>query len=540
MTENYDVIIIGAGHNGLTCAGYLAREGLKVKVLEKRPIVGGAAVTEEFYPEFRNSTCSYVVSMLSPYVIKELELEQYGLELIERPDGMLAAFDDGRHLIAGAGTDKDKSEISKFSPNDVEAFEKFQSDLQEVAEIFREIAETRPPNMGGGILELWNSIKLGNHLRKYTAEQQQKLVEVMTCSLGDYLDNRFESEQLKGLYAGDGCTGNFAHPYAAGTAMHLLHHECGNINQKPGTWWHSKGGMGGITQAMLKSAQAFGVEVETEAAVQELMIHGDPQKDGRVTGVRLEDGRELKADRVVANCTAHILFTKLMNIDTLPETFATRIKNFRYRSGTLRMNVALSELPRISSLSGLDNPEEEMKRSILIAPSIRYLEDAYNDARTHGFARRPFVSMNIPSLLDDSLAPEGQHVASLFCQHFNPDLPDGLDWDHIKDEAAEAVIEAVCEIAPNFRNAILGMQILSPKDLEHEYSLTGGDIFHGAMHLDQMYSMRPAAKYADYRTPVQNLYICGSGTHPGGGVSGIPGRLSAKEIIKDSKRFRAS
>lgn len=540
MTENYDVIIIGAGHNGLTCAGYLAREGLKVKVLERRDVVGGAAVTEEFHPGFRNSICSYVVSMLSPHVIEELELEQYGLELIERPDGMLSALQDGRHLIAGAGTEKSKDEISKFSPNDVAAFEKFEQDLQEIALMFREIAENRPLNLGGGVMELWNTLKVGNHLRKYSTDQQQKLLEIMTCSLGDYLDNRFECEQLKGLYAGDGATGNFVHPYSAGSAMNLLHHEFGNIRNKLGKWWHSKGGMGGITQAMMKSAQAFGADIETGAAVKELIIAGDPTKNGRVTGVRLDDDREMKATRVVGNCTAHILFSQLMDVETLPESFATRIKNFRYRSGSLRMNIALSELPRISSLSGLDNPEEEMKRSLIICPSLRYLEEAYNDARLRGFARRPFVSMNIPTLLDDSLAPEGQHIASLFCQHFNPELPEGLNWDHIKDEAAEAVIETVCEIAPNFRKAILGMQILSPKDLETEFSLTGGDIFHGAMHLDQIYSLRPAAKYADYRTPVKNLYLCGAGAHPGGGVSGIPGRLAAKEIIKDSRnRFAA-
>lgn len=537
-SENYDVVIIGAGHNGLTCTGYLARAGLKVKVLERRDIVGGAAVTEEFYPGFRNSICSYVVSMLSPHVIEELELEKYGMELIERADGMIAVTKEGDYIVAGS--ENDAYEIGRFSKKDAAAFEKFEADMTEMALIFREIAENRPPNMGGGIMELWNAAKIGNKLRKYSTEQQQKLIEIMTCSLGDYLDNRFETDILKGLYAGDGSTGNFVHPYSTGSALNLLHHEFGNIKGKLGKWWHSKGGMGGITQAMRASAEAYGAVIETDAPVKKLLVEGDPKNGGKAVGVVLEDGREIRAARIAANCTAHILFTKLMDVETLPESFGTRVKNFRYGSGSLRMNVALSELPQITALQGNPHALEEMKRSILICPSLRYLEQAYNDARMTGYAKRPFVSMNIPTLMDDTLAPEGKHIASLFCQHFNPRLPDGGDWSAFKDEAAQAVIDTVTEIAPNFKQSILGMQVLTPQDLEREFSLTGGDIFHGAIHLDQIYSMRPAAHYADYRTPVKNLYMCGAGTHPGGGVSGIPGRLAAQEILKDAKKRRAA
>ena len=533
----YDVIIIGAGHNGLTCAGYLARAGLKVKLLEKRDIVGGAAVTEEFYPGFRNSICSYIVSTLSPYVIKELELERYGMELIERASGMMSALPDGRHLIAGESAEKDAIEIAKFNPQDVSSYEKFSSELSELAKIFRTIINKRPPNIGGGFSSWLDFFKFGNYLRGLSSKQKEKLMEIMTCSLGDYLDRRFEGEELKGLLAGDGATGNFLHPYAPTTALNLLHHEYGNINGQSGKWWHSKGGMGGITQAMLKSAKAYGAEIETGVAVKELILE-ENSNSNIVKGVVLEDGRTVKAMRVVANCTAKILFTELMNIEDLPNDFASKIKNFRYLSGSFKINVALSELPRISSLSGLENPKEEMKRSIIISPSIKYMEQAYHDARMRGFALRPMVSMNIPTLLDDSLAPEGRHIASLFCQHFNPNLPDGLNWEHIKDEAAEAVIDTVTEIAPNFRGSIIGMQILSPKDLESEFSLTGGDIFHGNLHLDQIFSFRPAVKYANYRTPIENLYLCGSGAHPGGGVSGIAGRLSAKEIIKDTGRAK--
>jgi len=536
MTTEYDVIIIGAGHNGLTCAGYLARAGLKVKVLERRPIIGGAVVTEEFFPNFKNSVGAYLVGMLNPAVIKDLELSRYGLEFMERPNGMMSALPEGRHLIVSKHPNADDTEISKFSPRDAEAHKDFLKELDDIAFLLRSIIESAPINFGGGWPEIWKTLKIGNKFRKLTTEQQERLSVFMTSSIGDYLDSWFESKELKGLYAGEASIGNMVHPYSAGSAYILLYHHLGYINNKQGSWWHAKGGMGAITQAMAKSALAYGVEIEVNTSVKEIItetVWNNGQSTIQAHGVILEDGSKLYAKSVAANCTPPHLFNDLIDSNTLSKPFAKRMKNWRCGSGSFRMNVALSELPEITSLSGVEQAEVEMQRSIHISPSVDYIEQAYRDARIRGFARKPFITMNIPSLIDESLAPQGQHVASLFCQHFNYDLPDGLDWDHIKEEAADVIIEAINDIAPNFRKSILGMQILSPKDLETTFGLTRGDISHGAMHLDQLFALRPAAGHSDYRMPVQNLYLCGAGAHPGGGVTGLPGKLSAQQILKD-------
>ncbi|MBI3440686.1 MAG: NAD(P)/FAD-dependent oxidoreductase, partial [Proteobacteria bacterium] len=497
--RTYDAVIIGAGHNGLTTAGYLARAGLKVKVLERRPVVGGAAVTEEFYPGFRNSVCSYVVSMLSPEVIKDLELERYGLQLIKRASGMMSALPNGKHLIISRDQKATHAEISKFSVADADRHAAFEEEIDQMALIFRKLANERPPNIGGGITELFYALKTGSTLWRLSSAEMEKLTSLMTMSLGDYLNNWFESDEVKGYYAGDGATGDFSHPYSAGSAYILLHHAFGMINGELGAWWHSKGGMGGITQAMAKSATAQGVEIEISCPVAKVITD-----NGVASGVVLEDGCIIHAKTVAANCTPKLLFMKLMDPASLPADFLQRIKNWRCKSGSFRMNVALSELPKITSLAGVEGAEAHMQRSININPSIAYMERAWIDARTYGFSKHPYVSMNIPSLIDNTLAPKGMHVASLFCQHFNPDLPEATSWDQLKSQAIETIIDTVTAIAPNFRKSILGFQALSPLDLEREFSLTGGDIFHGALHLDQLYSLRPAAGYADYRTPVKN------------------------------------
>jgi len=533
--KTYDAVIIGAGHNGLTCAGYLARAGLSVKIIERRDIVGGAAVTEEFHPGFRNSTCSHIVGALNDDVVRDLELNRFGMELIKREAGVISALSDGRHLIISDDDTQNDIEISKFSKKDAENYKLFSAELDEIAKLLRPLVENRPLNIGGGWPELWSALKTGNRFRKLKTESQETLLTFMTTSIGDYLDSWFESNEIKGLFAGGGLTGSMMHPYNSGSAYMLLHWHLGHTDGKQGAWYHAKGGMGNITQAMAKSAEAYGVDIETGITVKELIIDTDvkSQRTGKTTGVVLDDGRLIKAKIVIANCTPKILFTQLMDSKLLPASFEKRVQNYKYGSGTFRVNVALSELPDITSLKSLDDPAQIMKRSIIISPSIEYMEHAYRDARIRGFARKPSISMNIPTLLDDSLAPEGQHIASLLCQHFNAILPDNLDWDQIKDEATDAVLDTINAVAPNFRDTVLGIQALSPKDLENEYSLTGGDLFHGAMHLDQIYTLRPAAGYADYRMPVQNLYLCGAGAHPGGGVSGLPGKLSAQEILKD-------
>lgn len=531
----YDAIIIGAGHNGLTCAGYLARAGLKVKVFEKRNVVGGAAVTEEFHPGFKNSVCSYVVSMLNPKIIQDLELKKHGMELIKRESGMFSILPNDQHLIISRDRSFTHAEISKFSKKDADAHNAFEDEIDELALIFRQIAEEAPPNLGGGIANLWKTIKVGNRLRKLSKAQQERLVAIMTMSLGDYLDNWFESDEVKGYYAGDGSIGNFASPYSAGSAYILLHHAFGSIDNQLGSWWHSKGGMGGITEAMARSAKAHGVEIEINSPVKKLLIDSNKNGQGqnRACGVLLENGKTVQSKIVAANCTPKLLFTKLIEKGMLPKQFEKRMEQWRCRSGSFRMNVALSELPKLKCLKNKgEDAIQYMRRSINICPSIAYMEGAYHDAKKKGWSSKPFISMNIASLIDDTLAPEGKHVAGLFCQQFNPELPDGRDWNDFREKAADLLIDTMNEYAPNFKSSVIARQLLSPKDLEVEFGLSGGDIFHGALHLDQLYSMRPAAGYADHATPIDHLYLCGSGTHPGGGVSGLPGKHAAEKIIK--------
>ena len=537
-TSDYDVIVIGAGHNGLTCAGYLARAGLKVKVVERRHVVGGAAVTEEFHPGFRNSVCSYVVSLLNPGVIRDLELERHGLTILDRDSGSFAALPDGQYLQVARDPALARAEIAKFSAKDAAAYDAFDAEIGEMAELLREIVLQPAPNLGGGWPDLWQALKLGNRLRRLQAKQQATLAELMTMSVGDYLERWFESDPLKGVFAFEGIVGNMVSPYHPGTAYVLLHHAFGEVNGRTAAWGHAKGGMGAITQAMARSAEAHGAEIEVLAPVREVIVEGGPGA-ARAKGVVLEDGRSLRARLVSANTDPKLLFLKLLDPGLLPEDFRRRMAGWRCRSGSFRMNVALSELPRFCGLSE-EEARPKLNGTIDICPSIAYAERAYDDAKAGAWASEPVISMCIPSLLDDSLAPAGCHVMSLFCQHFNPELSDGRSWDDVKEQVADLVIETVTRYAPNFHQAVVGRQVLSPLDLEREFGLTGGDIFHGALHLDQIYSLRPAAGYADYRMPVKGLYLCGSGTHPGGGVSGLPGRHAARAILKDVKKGRVA
>ena len=522
-----DVIVIGAGHNGLTCAGYLARAGLRVRVLEARDVVGGAAVTEEFHPGFRNSVYSYSVSLLHPKVIQELELGKHGLEILERPAGTLSLLNDD-HLLLTRDDVQAHAEIARFSPRDAERIEEFEAEISEVALALRALATEAPPNIGGGFRDFLSLVRAGNRMRKLSPRHQGILVELMTRSLGDYLDMWFEGEALKGVLGLEGVIGNFAEPYQAGTAYVLLHHAFGEVNGRTGAWGIARGGMGAISEAMAGFARSKGAIIETSKPVKEIITEGD-----RAAGVITADGETITARCVAANIHPQTLLTRLLDPSLLEAGDRRRIEAYRSHSATFRMNVALSELPRFTSMAG--RGDEHFMGAIEVSPSLDYITDAYMDARQLGWARKPVISMQVPSTQDDSLAPNGGHVASLFCQHFQRHQPDGSSWDDIKDDVADQVIATIDQYAPNFAASVVGRQIKTPLDIERDLGMIGGDIFHGALHLDQFYSMRPLPGHAAYKMPVAGVYLCGSGAHPGGGVSGLPGHNAAREILRRYK-----
>ena len=520
-----DVIVIGAGHNGLTCAAYLARAGLAVRVLEARDRIGGAAVTEEFHPGFRNSVYSYSISLLHPKIIADLRLEEHGLEIMERAAGSLSLLDDGHMQLTRDGAQA-RAEIGRFSRRDAGRIDAFEDEIGEVARALRSLATQAPPNFGGGWRDLLALLKGGNQLRKLDKKHQIVLTELMTRSLGDHLDAWFEGGPLKGLLGFEGVIGNFADPYQAGTAYVLLHHAFGEVKGRAGAWGIARGGMGAISDAIAGAARRAGATIETGAGVAKIL-----KDDERAAGVVLEDGREFHAPMIAANLHPQLLLTQLLDRDDLAADDQRRIDAYRSHSATFRMNVALSELPRFSSLP----PDEtfHFEGAIELCPSLGYMQAAYRDATEHGWARRPIISMQVPSTQDDSLAPPGGHVASLFCQHFQRRLPDGQSWDDVKETAADAIIDAIDAHAPNFRASVVGRQIKSPLDIERDLNMVGGDIFHGALHLDQFYSMRPIPGHAGYRMPTKGVYLCGSGAHPGGGVSGLPGHNAAQVMLRD-------
>jgi phytoene dehydrogenase-like protein len=533
----YDAVIIGGGHNGLTCAAYLAMAGLKVVVLERRSVVGGAAVTEEFHPGFRNSVAAYTVSLLNPKVIADLRLAEHGLRIVERQIANFLPLDDRRFLKVGGG--RTQEEVAKFSARDAARLDAYQARLEAIADVLRALALETPPNVREGhplaaISELIKSARIANRLRHLGLGLQRELLDLFTNSAGDYLDHWFESAPIKAAYGFDGIVGNYASPYTPGSAYVLLHHCFGEVNGKKGAWGHAIGGMGAITQAMANAAASSGAEIRVDAAVREVIV-----EKGRAVGVVTESGQAIRARAVISNLNPKLLYGALIDRAALPAAFAERTEKWRCGSGTFRMNVALSELPDFTCLPGRDLAEHHTA-GIIMAPSLAYMEQAYFDARTFGWSKKPIVEMVISSTLDDTLAPKGQHVASLFCQHVAPELPDGSSWDDHRDAVADLMIETVNSYAPNFKAAVLGRQIFSPLDLERTFGLIGGDIFHGALDLGQMFSARPMLGHADYRGPLPGLYMCGSGTHPGGGVTGLPGHNAAREILRDLKRRRTS
>jgi phytoene dehydrogenase-like protein len=530
--QAYDVVIIGAGHNGLTCAAYLGLAGLAVKVVERRAVVGGAAVTQEFHPGFRNSVAAYTVSLLNPKVIADLRLFDHGLKIVERRAQNFLPTPDGAYLLAAEG--HTERNIAKFSSADAARYGAFCRELDANADLLRELVLQAPPNLSRGfnrrtLAEILKAGRWGNRLRALSTENLRVLFDLFTKSAADYLDGWFEGELVKAWFGFDAIVGNYASPYTPGTAYVLLHHAFGEVNGKKRTWGHAVGGMGAITAAMARAARGYGVDIETDAPVKEVLV-----EKGRVKGVALADGRTIRAAAVAANVNPKLLYTEMVPGEALDPAFLQRMRQWRCGSGTFRMNVALSKLPSFTALPGSE-PADHHTAGIILAPSLAYMDRAYCDARLQGVSREPIIEMLIPSTLDATLAPPGAHVASLFCQHVAPQLPDGRSWNDSREEVADLMIDTVERYAPGFKASVIARAALSPLDLEQVFGLTGGDIFHGALSLDQLFWARPALGYADYRGPLQGLYHCGAGAHPGGGVTGAPGHNAARAIISDRR-----
>jgi phytoene dehydrogenase-like protein len=522
----YDALIIGGGHNGLVCAFYLARAGLKVRVLEARHIIGGACVTEEFAPGFRNSTASYTVSLLRPKVIDDMKLADHGFRIIERTISNFFPL-DGDYLKLGGGTARTQAEFARFSQKDADAFTAYEAALERVADVLRDLTLKTPPNAGGGLHALITAAVQGRRLAGLDIETQRDVLDMFVRSARDFLDGWYENESVKAAFGFDAVVGNYASPDTPGSAYVLLHHVFGEVNGKKGMWGHSVGGMGAITQAMARACELAGVEISLESPVERLLVSGD-----RVAGVRLASGQELAAGIVAANVGPALLYRQMVDSSDLPADFKRRIAGYKTGSGTFRMNVALSELPDFTVLPGKDKAEHHTA-GIIIAPTLDYMDKAYTDARAKGWSDAPIIEMKLPSTVDDSLAPAGQHVCSLFCQQFAPELPGGQSWDDARETVADHIIDTVTAHAPNFKASVIARQIHSPLDLERKFGLIGGDIFHGRMSLDQLWAARPMLGHGDYRGPITGLYMCGSGTHPGGGVTGAPGHNAAHEILAD-------
>lgn len=525
-----DVVVIGGGHNGLVCAAYLARAGLSVVVVEKDMRTGGAALTEEFHQGYRNSVASYAVSLLNPKVISDLALPRFGLRIIERPVANFWPLPDHRALLLPYGLAARQRAIAAFCERDATRLPGYDAALERAASVLRDLVLRTPPNAGGGWIEALRGGRMARRMLGLSLDDHRLLLGLFTRSAADFLGDWFENETVTGALAFDGIVGAYASPYTPGTAYVLLHHCFGEVNGKPGVWGHAVGGMGAISDAIRASAESRGAVVRTGTAVAQILV-----EDGRASGVRLETGEEIRARAVAASVAPKLLFRDLVPDGAVGDTERARFTGLLSGSGVFRMNVALSELPDFICRPGRDQAPHH-GAGIVIGPTLDYLDRSYCDARRFGFAHEPVIELLIPSTIDGSLAPAGHHVASLFVQHVAPRLPGGESWDEAAVGFADRVVATVSRYAPNFGASIIARQILSPLDLERRFGLVDGDIFHGQLTLGQLFSARPVLGHAAYRMPVEGLYLCGSGAHPGGGVTGVPGHNAAREIARDLSR----
>ena len=523
--KTYDALIIGGGHNGLTTAAYLARAGKKVLVLERRHVLGGAAVSEEIYPGFKFTVCSYVVSLLRPELIRDLELPRHGLEILPL-DTSFVPMENGDSLALWSDPASTREEIKRHSPRDADAYPEFNQMMYNMGFAVKPILGMTPPDLTApGLDEARHALDLVKHFRTLDAKTLYYLTKLMTMSAADFLDEWFESDVLKALSAINGIIGTMLGPRSPGTAYVMLHHFMGELDGAFTVWGYQKGGTGGVSNAIAGAARRFGAEIRCNVAVSNVII-----KNGQAVGVALESGEEVYAKTIVSGLDPRQTFSKLIDSKHLPDDFAQAIRNFKFRGSSGKVNLALDGLPHFPSM-----PDPSLLQGMIeICPSMDFVERAYDDAKYGEFSQRPYLDVIIPSTFDPTMAPPGKHVMSIFVQYAPYHLNSG--WNDQKREAfGDAVVNTLAEFAPNIKDLILHRQVLTPWDLEREFGLTEGNIFHGELTLDQLFFLRPVPGWAKYRTPIRNYYQCGSGTHPGGGITGGPGRLAALEILKDSK-----
>jgi len=525
--QTYDVVVIGGGHNGLVNAAYLARAGKKVLVLERRHVLGGAACTEEVFPGFHFSVCSYVVSLLRPEIIRDLDLPRHGLEILPL-DGTFTPMPNGNYLWRVNDHGKTHREIARHSKIDAEAYDEFGKAMQAMCRFVKPILSMVPPDPNTlSPRELMKLLFIGRRFQGLSSEDKYNQVQLMTMSAIDFLDQWFETDVLKATMSASGIIGTFLGVRSPGSAYVLLHHYMGEIDGAFRSWGFARGGTGAISNAIADAAREAGAEIRTQAPIAKILV-----KNGKVRGVVLADGDEIQADVISSSVDPRQTFVNLMEPGQLPGEFLEEVRRYKFRGSSGKVNLALDALPNFKCLSGAG---PHLRGAISISPSVEYMERAYDDAKYGNFSRRPYVDMVIPTLTDPSVAPPGKHILSCFVQYAPYKLRPGLNWDDLKESFGNNVIDTIAEYAPNIKDIILHKQVLTPLDLEREWGLSEGNIFQGELSLEQLFFLRPVPGYARFRTPVKNLYLCGSATHPGGGIMGAPGRLAALEILKDIK-----
>ena len=524
----YDSVIIGGGHNGLVAAAYLARSGRKVLVLERRELLGGCAVTEEIWPGYRVSTAAYLTSLLQERIVQELELARYGYQVDAKDPAFFSAFPDGRHFFMWQDRAKTLAEIAKFSRHDADVYPAYEEQLERLSQVVEGLLLTTPPAFPLRAIDLVDYLRLAGKMRKLGPRDLVALVKIFTQSAAEFLDEWFQSEEVKVTLATDGVIGANGGPRSPGTAYILLHHCMGGVGGHRGLWGFVRGGMGAVPEAIAASARAKGVEIRVNAPVAKVLV-----RDGRARGVVLESGEEIAAATVASNLDPKLTFLRLLDPKDLDAEFVRAIRNFRIEGTSCKINLALNGLPEFTAYPGgaPSGPGPHHKATMHICPSIDYVERAWDDAKYGRASQRPLLELTIPTMYDASLAPPGKHIMGIFLQYAPYTLREGT-WDELREPFGDRVISLIEEYAPNIRQIVEHRQVLSPLDLERRFGMTGGNIFHGEMSLDQMFAMRPVAGWARYRTPVAGLYLCGSGAHPGGGVMGAPGFNCAREMLK--------